>query len=1060
MKTFTRVAALASMLCLMFGALGQAQMICYDGFDYAPGTPVTSLNGGTGWNGAWFKTAVEQFEVVSPGLTYNDGSQTLATRGQAFRGAYYAGDECRRGVNTAGFESMLTNGNCFGLQGTTNWISFLAKMDGTLYTAGTGWYGVNLRRPTAQFFERTVLGYRPNAMSQGWFMSNHWVAGGFDARYTNAAPVTAAQTVFYVARIIYGAPTPNLRSLALWINPSLAATPADAAATLIQNWPMNYTFSSVTYGYEWDMIGLIAQAGLLSNVTSLTADEVRVGQTYRDVAPRDFEISLVNAPTNIAPVNGALGVPLPVTLVASPFSSAAPGDLHRGSRFSLRSQDGMTWSAETGALTMVQVPAGVLQPDTRYYWQVQYQGTNGLAWSDPSAETFFDTAVIAPVTISYDGADYDPTTSIAGYLGGVGWRGGWYRMYFNYSGTEYYQTRIKVESPGLRYPPSLAVTNNRFVTDNIGVWETAESPVYGDANRRVLGRDGGMHLLIPGTDLYGRLGTTNWFACLARYISGEQTLSSFGIELAYDPLDNGTVRGQRQFMFGKPLGQSTWGMTSSNGTIAASSVDAVSGSNALLVVRIVYSLTESNATAALWVNPTVNTNTPPGDGDATVLAGFAGCEFNRLGIFSQATSIEAPIVAVDEIRFGNSWAAVTPQGPQPPTQPETPVNVAPGNGATLVPLPPVLQGSAYAGSGPGDAHAFSEFRARSLGGVHWSMATGAFTTISAPAGAFQPATRYFWQLRYRGTNNTLWSDWSAETQFDTAPGAATLLAYDGASYGASTNGISGLGSGTGWRSDWSAMMVNFTATEYYQTRVNVDAPGLGYADATWNMLESVSNRFLTSSFGMYGSNSTDSIPATRSRRYPSLDGAMNLVSGASNMFGKSGTTNWFSFVARYESGDANGYYGLELADDNSGFPQTSLLLFGKPAGATAWGVMASNGAYVVSTVDATTNAVAFLVGRVIFDLMGDTADLWVNPEFGSQPALSNAVTLAGMEHIEYNRLGMVATGTPRCPDISIDEIRFGDSWDSVTPFVVPEPNTLLVLALAALGLRRRTRQTF
>jgi hypothetical protein len=1059
MKPFAHLAVLICVIVL-FTCASRAQMICYDGFDYAPGTPITNLNGGTGWNGAWFKTAVGQMDVAGPGLTYSDGSQTLATRGMAMRGAYFAGDECRRVVNTAGFPEMLTNGNCFGLQGTTNWISFLARMNGTLYVAGTGWYGVNLRRPTAQYFERTVMGYRPDRMSQGAFMSNSWVAGGFGARYTNAGPVTAGQTVFYVARIIYGSPTPTTRSIALWINPSLAATPADATGTLINNWPMNYTFSSVTYGYEWDTIGLIAQAGMLSNSTLFTVDEVRVGQTYRDVAPRDFEVSLVYAPTNIAPANGTLGVPLPVTLVASPFSSAAPGDVHNGSKFSLRSEDGVTWGVETSALTSVQVPAGVLKPDTHYYWQVQYKGTNSPAWSDPSKETSFETYVSPSAIISYDGADYDPTTSIAGYNGGFGWLGSWYQLFFNYSGTEYYLTRIKVESPGLRYPPSLAVTNNRFVTDNIGVWNETENPVYGVSNRRPLARDGGAHLLIPGTSLYGRLGTTNWFSCLARYISGEQTLSAFGLELAYNPANDGTVRGQRQFMVGKPQGQGVWGMTSSNGTIAVSGVNALDGSNALLVVRIVYSLTESNATAHLWVNPTVNTNVPPNDGDAAVLAGFAGCEFNRVGIFAQANNIEAPIVAVDEIRFGNSWAAVTPEGPQPPVQPETPVNVAPGNGATMVPVPVALQGSAYAGSGPGDVQALAEFRARSLGGVQWSISTSALTSITAPVGAFQPATRYFWQLRYRGTNNTLWSDWSAETSFETAPGAPALLAYDGAEYAATTNGISGLGTGFGWRSDWSAMMVNFTATEFYQTRVNVDAPGLGYFDAAWNMLVDVSNRFLTSRFGVYSTNSTDSIFATRSRRFLGLDGAMNLVTGASNMFGKSGTTNWFSLVVRYENGDVGGFYGLELADDSSGFPQTSLLLFGKPAGSTVWGIMASNGAFVASSVDATTNATAFLVGRVIFDLMGDTAHLWVNPQFGSQPPLSNAVELAGMEHIEYSRLGIVATATSPtpCPTVSIDEIRFGTSWSSVTPYIVPEPQALLLLGLAALGLCRRARR--
>ena len=241
MKTFSVVGVLMMVLLCCVSLPVAARLICYEGCDYSlTNTDLGGLNGGQGWNGPWAKTGAETLSVVSPGLTYNDGAQNLATRGYAFRGSYFGGGECRRAVQTTGHEHLLTQG-CFGLIGTTNWISFLCQMEGLTYVP-TGWFGVNLRRPSVQFFERTVFGHRPNATSQGWFVTNNWVVGGFGAPYTNAGVIVPGQTTFFVTRIIYGAPTADKRTITVWLNPSLAATPADNTGVTIPDWPMTYNF--------------------------------------------------------------------------------------------------------------------------------------------------------------------------------------------------------------------------------------------------------------------------------------------------------------------------------------------------------------------------------------------------------------------------------------------------------------------------------------------------------------------------------------------------------------------------------------------------------------------------------------------------------------------------------------------------------------------------------------------------------------------------------------------------------------------------------------------------
>jgi hypothetical protein len=256
------------------------------------------------------------------------------------------------------------------------------------------------------------------------------------------------------------------------------------------------------------------------------------------------------------------------------------------------------------------------------------------------------------------------------------------------------------------------------------------------------------------------------------------------------------------------------------------------------------------------------------------------------------------------------------------------------------------------------------------------------------------------------------------------------------------------------------MWYNFSASDYAQTRVNVGGPGLEYVDMAANELVAVSNRFMTSSEADY-QGTPFVIPGTRTRRTLGRDGAMHLVN-TNGYFGVDNTTNWISFIARYEYGDSNSMFGVELAELGTATKQSSQFVIGKPSGADAWGLWASNGASAISSVPVLNGTAAFLVAELAFGAIGagpDTVKLYVNPEFGDNPPAMADATLSGAIDLQYARIGVMASAGTAAPCAGIDEIRLGEDWASVTPYV-PEPAAALAAVFALLwstSMFRRSR---
>jgi C1A family cysteine protease len=101
-------------------------------------------------------------------------------------------------------------------------------------------------------------------------------------------------------------------------------------------------------------------------------------------------------PVNLSPSDGAI-TGLPVTLVGSAFVDA-DDDAHEASRWIIQNASGdivYSGSFDAASKTSFTVPAGALQANAEYYWQVVYLDDRGVT-SSASARTSFTSITLTP----------------------------------------------------------------------------------------------------------------------------------------------------------------------------------------------------------------------------------------------------------------------------------------------------------------------------------------------------------------------------------------------------------------------------------------------------------------------------------------------------------------------------------------------------------------------------------------------------------------------------------------------------------------------------------------
>jgi len=259
---------------------------------------------------------------------------------------------------------------------------------------------------------------------------------------------------------------------------------------------------------------------------------------------------------------------------------------------------------------------------------------------------------------------------------------------------------------------------------------------------------------------------------------------------------------------------------------------------------------------------------------------------------------------------------------------------------------------------------------------------------------------------------------------------AALISYDGFDYadGANLNNQSG---GTGWADDWDGSNDN-----------DIDVPGLSYTNGVRHLIVN-GNCVLT------GDGST-----SHTWRYADTNSFMDscLLTANGWCFGKAGTTNWLSFIAK-QMDDNNQFGGVSFHEGGSWGGNERIFVGKSSGGSFNWRLTGGGNSSYYGDVATTNDTPALLVLRVINFANLDntnTMDLWINPDLASEPVGNGNLHHTKCDSTLFNRI-RVASGTSA---FKIDEVRLGETWSDVVP-VIPEPTIFALISMVIIGLIRR-----
>lgn len=279
-------------------AQSNPDLLAYEGFEYATGSRLELLNGGTGWGTAWMwrQNFSGGGSVVEGGAIIEEGSlffDNLATQGNHVRLSGEVGNlELGRG-----FAETID-----GEPGTTTWVSYLGQRVGPMadptapsyggsYPWGSNLYprGASIRL-WSQTSERLSIG---NFSNQAL---NEWAFYGSGLPLLHSGNTFSDSVDFVVVRVDHRA-DPAGDNIYLWINPDLDVIPDPGSADiLLENVTEDQEAGSVPVhvgSLSWvsPFAGSASLDGLgrvLRPHAELLVDELRIGRTYAAVAPVEY----------------------------------------------------------------------------------------------------------------------------------------------------------------------------------------------------------------------------------------------------------------------------------------------------------------------------------------------------------------------------------------------------------------------------------------------------------------------------------------------------------------------------------------------------------------------------------------------------------------------------------------------------------------------------------------------------------------------------------------------------------------------------------------------------
>jgi PEP-CTERM motif. len=251
-----------------------ADLLAYEGFDYAPGTPLLNRTGGSGWEGGW-----NEFGL---------GSGTAATTaGLSYSGVSATGGAVQTpgGGTTIGHVRNLPAASAYGVPGTTIYFSVLLRPTDPVGTGPFGGYG-------GITIGDLFIG-KPGSVSTTYGMERLG-GGGF---VSSGVQAVRNETALLVVRAMF---TAGADRFDLYVNPDTSSgiEPATPNAT------------------KADMdVGLLPYHGFGTGA-GWTVDEIRIATTYADA------------------LNATVAIPEPSTLalMALPLLGLAGGRWRAGRR--------------------------------------------------------------------------------------------------------------------------------------------------------------------------------------------------------------------------------------------------------------------------------------------------------------------------------------------------------------------------------------------------------------------------------------------------------------------------------------------------------------------------------------------------------------------------------------------------------------------------------------------------------------------------------------------------------------------------------------------------------
>ncbi len=240
-----------------FADVTPAASVAYEGFDYSPaGSDLNGNNGGIGFSGPWVPggynaSLFDNYDIAAGSLTFG----SLLVSGNRVHSS---------AVNAiAGLTRPLSG--CLGTPGTTRYISFLLRPEGTL-DAGifNGFFGMILHRPDtfpgANPEPPELFVGKPGNTAHEYVLENR----GGSSPVASGVPVEIGETAFIVIKAEFAE---GNDTFTLYMNPS-PGCPEPSPGIIKQDIDN----------------GMITELTIYSS-GEFSMDELRVGNTFADVTP-------------------------------------------------------------------------------------------------------------------------------------------------------------------------------------------------------------------------------------------------------------------------------------------------------------------------------------------------------------------------------------------------------------------------------------------------------------------------------------------------------------------------------------------------------------------------------------------------------------------------------------------------------------------------------------------------------------------------------------------------------------------------------------------------------